>query len=79
VTGSDLPYPGIVSDYTPEDAAKMEAILDSVGMPLLSVWKTDVREIIGEELSAFLAGVGTPEDCAAKIQSRVSLWLAEKR
>ena len=79
VTGSDLPYPGIVSDYTPEDAAKMEAILDSVGMPLLSVWKTDVREIIGEELSAFLAGVGTPEDCAAKIQSRVSIWLAEKR
>ena len=78
VTGSDLPYPGIVSDYTPEDAAKMEAILDSVGMPLLSVWKTDVREIIGEELSAFLAGVGTPEDCAAKIQSRVSLWLAER-
>ena len=28
-------------------------------------------------LSAFLSGVGTAEECAAKIQSRVTLWLAE--
>ena len=30
-----------------------------------------------EEISALSAGVGTPEDCAKKIQSRVSIWLAE--
>ncbi|MBR4184920.1 MAG: extracellular solute-binding protein, partial [Clostridia bacterium] len=77
-TTDDLPYPGIVSDYTPADEAKMEAILDSLGRPLLEVWKTDVKEIIHEELSAYLAGVGTPEDCAKKIQSRVSIWLAER-
>ncbi len=77
-TTDDLPYPGIVSDYTPSDEAKMEAILDSLGRPLLEVWKTDVKEIIHEELSAYLAGVGTPEDCAKKIQSRVFIWLAER-
>ncbi|MCR5681821.1 MAG: ABC transporter substrate-binding protein [Clostridiales bacterium] len=77
-TKDGLPYPGIVSDYTPADAAKMEAILDSLGRPLLEVWKTDVKEIIHEELSAYLAGIGIPEDCAKKIQSRVSIWLAER-
>ncbi|MBR5365343.1 MAG: carbohydrate ABC transporter substrate-binding protein [Clostridia bacterium] len=77
-TTDDLPYPGIVSDYTASDEAKMEAILDSLGRPLLEVWRTDVKEIIREELSAYLAGVGTPEDCAKKIQSRVSIWLAER-
>ena len=77
-TTDDLPYPGIVSDYTASDEAKMETILDSLGRPLLEVWRTDVKEIIHEELSAYLAGVGTPEDCAKKIQSRVSIWLAER-
>ena len=36
-----------------------------------------ISAIIEEELSAFAAGVGTAEDCAAKIQSRVSIWMAE--
>ncbi|MBQ3707811.1 MAG: hypothetical protein II889_07875 [Clostridia bacterium] len=67
-----------MSDYTPADAAKMEAILDSLGRPLLEVWRTDVKGILHEELSAYLAGIGTPEDCAKKIQSRVSIWLAER-
>ena len=38
-----------------------------------------VREIVNEEMSAFLAGRGSAADCAGKIQSRVSLWLAEHR
>ena len=28
-------------------------------------------------MSAFVGGVGTAEDCTKKIQSRVSIWLAE--
>ena len=28
---------------------------------------------------SFLSGIGTAGDCAAKIQSRVSLWLAEHK
>ena len=35
--------------------------------------------IVQEEISAWLSGMGTPEDCAAKIQSRASIWLAENR
>ena len=36
-----------------------------------------VREIIDEEVSYLLGGVGTAERCAEKIQSRVSIWMAE--
>ena len=36
-----------------------------------------VRAIIEEEISDMLGGVTTPEGCAARIQSRVSIWLAE--
>lgn len=34
-------------------------------------------EIVEKEISAYLAGVGTADDCAEKIQSRVEIWLAE--
>ena len=37
----------------------------------------EVMEIIREELSAFAGGVRSAEECAAVIQSRVSIWLAE--
>ena len=37
----------------------------------------DVTDVVREEIPAFLGGVGTAEDCAKKIQSRVSIWLAE--
>ncbi len=76
-TEKDLPYPGIISDYTPTDTAKMETVFDSAGMPLLVTWDTEIRDILFEELSAFRAGLGMAEDCAGKIQSRVSIWLAE--
>ena len=39
----------------------------------------ELGEIVNEEISALSAGVSTPEDCAKKIQSRASLWLAENR
>ena len=35
--------------------------------------------IVQEEIDAYLAGMGTPEDCAKKIQSRASIWLAENQ
>ena len=41
-----------------------------------------LREILGiidEEISVFLGGAVSAEDCAARIQSRVSLWLAEHK
>ena len=39
----------------------------------------EIQAIVAEELSALGAGVGTPEECAKKIQSRVSILLAENR
>ena len=39
----------------------------------------EIRDILTEETSAFLDGIGTAEDCAGKIQSRVSIWLAEHK
>ena len=38
-----------------------------------------VFQIVREEISAFLSGVASAEDCAAKIQSRASIWLAERK
>ena len=35
--------------------------------------------ITTEEVNAFYGGVGSAEDCAKKIQSRVSIWLAENK
>ena len=37
----------------------------------------EVASIIREEISSFLGGVGSAADCAGKIQSRMSIWLAE--
>ena len=59
--------------------ARVRAYLDAEGSPLLEETPDAVREIVSEELSAFLAGHGSAEDCAEKIQSRVSIWLAERR
>ena len=36
-------------------------------------------EIVEEEVSALIAGVGSAEDCAAKIQSRAAIWAAEQK
>ena len=45
---------------------------------MLMEYPNDVTAIVEEEISVFLGGVGTAEDCAKKIQSRVSILLAEK-
>ena len=51
--------------------------LDTEGIPLCDRLPNAVSEIIEEEFSALAAGQGTAADCADKIQSRVSIWLAE--
>ncbi len=57
--------------------AELFLVLDNAGSPILERTPTDVHNIVTEEMSAFLAGMGTAEDCAKKIQSRVEIWLAE--
>ena len=77
-TPADLDVPGWVSVPTAEDFARFEAFLDNdAGYPLTERLSPVITSIIKEEISAFLSGKGTAEDCAKKIQSRASIWMAE--
>ena len=46
-------------------------------LPVTQTVETELSDIINEEISAYLSGIRTAEDCARIIQSRVSIWLAE--
>ena len=60
------------------EAAKMLDWFDNkIGLPLTKSVQVEVSDIINEEISAYLSGIRTAEDCAGIIQSRVSIWLAE--
>ena len=78
-TEADLDRPGILTHFTKEDADRIRAVLDRPAVLLGGDMNEELGEIVNEELSALSAGVSTPEDCAKKIQSRASLWLAENR
>ena len=72
--------PGIETEFTEEDAARLRDLLDNkIGIPYSPAVSEEVTAIVDEEVSAFLGGVGTAQDCASKIQSRVSIWLSEHR
>ena len=62
---------------TPEEYAEICDLLDSMGSPIIEDTPEDVWNIVNEEMSAFFTGMGTAEECAKKIQSRVSIWLSE--
>ena len=66
-----------IRPLTEEEYAGLYDILDHAGSPILEDTPEDVWNIVNEEMSAFLSGMGTAEDCAKKIQSRVEIWLAE--
>ena len=61
-----------------EDAAELWNILEYGGRPWLVGLDDSFTEIVEEELSALTAKHTTPEECAERLQSRVSLWLAER-
>ena len=74
----ELRKPGFRMQFDEAEAAKMLDWFDNKsGLPLTEKVPTEVSDIINEEISAFLSGVRTAEDCAGIIQSRVSIWLAE--
>ena len=55
-------------------------MLDDGGVTAILDYTPDgIREIIHEEISAYLGKDGSEADCAALVQSRVSIWLAEHR
>ncbi len=75
----ELEKPGILRIIDEEAVGRLKAELDLPGFPIGDALPSAVDEIIEEEISAFLAGATSAEDCAAKIQSRVSIWLAENK
>lgn len=80
--GKADPYPdkpGIRRTFDEEEAEELRTVFDTVGAPHLSGISEAVSEIVSEELSAMSAGMSSPEDCAKRIQSRVSIWLAEHK
>ena len=79
ITEEDLEYPGILSTFEREDRDKYVALFDEIGTAASERGIKEIRDILVEEASAYLAGRGSAEDCAKKIQSRVSIWLAEHR
>ncbi len=75
----ELSEPGILTEFTEEDERRIRDLLDNhCGVPYALSAEEDVTAIVEEEISAFLGGLGTAEDCAKKIQSRVSILLAER-
>ena len=62
-----------------ETTAWFFSLLDGAGFPYLTGTPQAVHDIAVEEITAYLGGMGSAEDCAAKISSRVGLWAAERQ
>ncbi len=62
---------------TEDEIAELYEILDNMGSPIIERTPEAVADIVTEEMSVFFSGMGTAEDCARKIQSRVEIWLSE--
>ena len=58
-------------------ATEMKTMLDEIGMPAVNGVPAEIAEIVEEEISVFLGGASSAEDCAKKIQSRAGIWLSE--
>ena len=79
-TEADLKSPGYICRLEKTDTDRLKTLLDDVlGSPMIDAVPGQITEIVNEEISVFLSGVGTAEDCAGKIQSRVSIWQAEHK
>ena len=78
-TTENLDRPGIVTFFTKEDAERIKAFLDQPVAPVGGAVNDEISSIIAEEVSAYLGGSVDAAGCAKRIQSRVSLWLAEHK
>ena len=71
--------PWILEPYDPAELARMRDWIDAGGLPFTEAVPPEVTAIVQEEVSAWFGGLGSAEDCAKKIQSRASIWLAENQ
>ncbi len=74
-------FPGepytVVPFCTEQDVKAALKLVRTAGRPFREELPYEARAIVNEEISSYLGGVGSARDCAEKIQSRVSIWLAE--
>ena len=77
LTEDQLTKPGVIVDFTEDDRQRLWELFDHAGTPIIYNTPEGVEDIVSEEVSAFLAGMGSAEECAGKIQSRAEIWLAE--
>ena len=79
---ANLNHRGIPYNFEPLDediASRIREYLDTTGYRRIDLLPYDVSGIGYEEIQALKGGVGNIDDCARKIQSRVSLWLEEQK
>jgi len=67
----------IIEAFSWETVEDFIVWLDTIGSPLAENIPLEVRDIVEEEISAYLGGARSAEETADIIQSRVSIWLAE--
>lgn len=70
---------GIYIEYRKEDFDSFMEFVDSSGAPVRGRLPFDVLDIINEEITAYQGGLRSAEDTAKIIQSRVSIYLAERK
>lgn len=71
--------PGFRMVFHREDADRLRDIFEKGGEPWIIGYDESLGEIVEEELSALCAGHISPEECGNRLQSRVSIWLNERK
>ncbi len=71
--------PGVLVPWSEEEFDKFTAWLDDAPTTVPTAMPPEVLAILQEEISTYLSGDRGPEETAAIVQSRVSIWLAERK
>ncbi|MBR5366399.1 MAG: extracellular solute-binding protein, partial [Clostridia bacterium] len=71
--------PWYLEPFDETELSYLRGFIDGAGEPFTGAFPWEINQIMQEEIDEYLAGMGTPEDCAKKIQSRASIWLAEHK
>ncbi len=75
----DLTRPGRTDIFTASDAENFISFLnENAGIPIADFASAEISAIFTEEISAYLSGIGTAEECTKKVQSRIEIWLNEQ-
>lgn len=70
---------GLHTYYNERDIERVKQLIEEAGYPVVYTIPEEIGSIINEEMSEYLGGVQSAEDAAKVIQSRVSIWLSERK